>query len=621
MKQKISFGLAAIFLAVCLFLGINGLSYVGLRGMRVDLTQSQLYTLSSGTESLVGKIKEPIRFRLYYSQKLGEAVPHFGNYAMRVEEMLREYAGISQGKIIFEKSDPAPYSAEEDRAMAYGLQAVPINETGDVVYFGLVATNSADSEAVIPFFQPEREPFLEYDLSKMVSMLIRPERPTVGLMSFLPMENDMFLSQTKGVMGASSWTVVDQMKENFDVISINPRATRFDDVDVLMIVHPKNLSDETEFAIDQFALKGGKILMFVDPHSEAEVSRQFVVPGQEQQTGSNVPRLLHSWGLDMADGKIVADRTLARRVRVPGVDGGPERVAPYVGWLGVPTEFLNAQDPITGEMNQLVLASAGSLQRLPETHTHFEALVTSSRDVMLLDAKDMRVQPDVLGLLETFKPMTQNQVLAARISGRAYSAFSEKMGQEGFVSDGNINVIVVADTDLLEDRFWVDDQKFFGQSVVFPTSDNGALVLNTLDDLAGSGDLIGLRGRSTISRPFDKIVEMRMQAEQELRARESNLQKRLNMIREKMKSLQYQGGENGALLSPEQRDAMKNFRAEILSTRAELRDVQYQLHKDIDGIYTKIRLIAIGLVPMLVMVLALVFYARARRMNNKVWQA
>src|SRR5579883_3074077 len=258
----------AAFLALCcaaiLFVGINIIAGKTLRSARIDLTQEKLFTLSKGSRDTLAKIDEPITLRFYYSKRLGDEIPSYALYAQRVREMLDEYATLAKGKLKLEVLDPVPYSATEDRAVAFGLQGVPVDQGGEQIYFGLAATNSTDDLQIIPFFQPEREPFLEYDLTKLIHSLAFPKKPVIGLMTDLPLEGDMMAAMQGQPM--IPYAVIDQIKPLYTIEDVSTEIDAVPkDVDVLMIVHPQHLSDKTLYAIDQFVLGGGKALVFVDP--------------------------------------------------------------------------------------------------------------------------------------------------------------------------------------------------------------------------------------------------------------------------------------------------------------------------------------------------------------------
>jgi ABC-type uncharacterized transport system involved in gliding motility auxiliary subunit len=473
---------------------------------RLDLTADKLYTLSPGTFHTIAEIDEPITLRLYYSKQLGDEVPAYGVYAQRVRELLDQYVAAADGKIRLETYNPQPFSDVEDRAVAFGLQAVPLDSEGDQVYFGLAATNSTDDQQVIPFFSPERERFLEYDLTKLVHSLAVPTRTVVGLISTLPLQGDM----TAMMQGRPSrpMAVINQLQQ-FD--KVEPLDADIDvipaDVDVLMLVHPQNLPPKTLFAIDQFVLRGGKALIFVDPHSELQAAQPSQASAPGAPTSSNLTPLFKAWGFEMLPNIVAGDRRDAQQVGVP-VAGRGEEPLDYIAWLDLKAANINRDDMITADLSHITMASAGILEPLPGATTNFEPLIATSPDSTEIPADKLSGLPDVAGLLANFKPDGKRYVLAAHVTGAAKTAFPNGPPQpaapsaatpgapkpaEGSPRSGNwlkqsehpINVVVVADTDILDDRVWVQSQDFFGQRVVVPIANNGDFVADAVDVLAG----------------------------------------------------------------------------------------------------------------------------------------
>jgi ABC-type uncharacterized transport system involved in gliding motility auxiliary subunit len=605
---------------------------------RLDLTADKLYTLSPGTLHTLAKIDEPITLRLYYSKQLGDEVPAYGVYAQRVRELLDQYVAAADGKIRLETYNPQPFSDVEDRAVAFGLQAVPLDSEGDQVYFGLAATNSTDDQQVIPFFSPERERFLEYDLTKVVHSLAVPKKTAVGLISTLPLQGDM----TAMMQGRPSrpMAVIDQLQQ-FD--KVEPLDADIDvipaDVDVLMLVHPQNLPPKTLFAIDQFVLRGGKALIFVDPHSELQAAQPSQASAPGAPTSSNLTPLFKAWGFEMLPNIVAGDRRDAQQVGVP-VAGRGEEPLDYIAWLDLKAANINRDDMITADLSHITMASAGILEPLPAAKTNFEPLITTSRDSTKIRADKLNGLPDVAGLLADFKPDGKRYVLAAHVTGAAKTAFPNGPPQpaapsaatpgapkpaEGSPRSGNwlkqsehpINVVVVADTDILDDRVWVQSQDFFGQRVVVPIANNGDFVADAVDVLAGGEDLVGLRSRGTAARPFTVVDRLQREAQARYSAEEHALQQKLKATEAKLADLTGKDEtDTPANLSPEQTKAIAQFRADMLQTRRQLRDVQAALRSDIQRLKGGLEFLDIALVPIIVAVVAVIVGAvrlRSRR--------
>jgi ABC-type uncharacterized transport system involved in gliding motility auxiliary subunit len=572
--------------------------------VRVDMTADRLYTLSRGTERTLDKIAEPITLRFYYSTRLGDSIPSYGVYAARVRGMLAQYVVAAKGKIRLEIYDPAPFSDAEDQAVSFGLKGVPLDQQGDQVYFGLAGTNSTDDQQVIPFFAPDRERFLEYDLTRLVHTLAFPNRTVVGLMSSLPLE------------GAAA--VEDQLKQLYAVKDIAPTAGAIPaGTDVLMLVHPQNLPDQTLFAIDQFVMNGGKAVVFVDPYSEAEAATN-----PNAAASSDLEPLFKAWGVKLLPKIVAGDRDDARRVGVP-MPGRGEQPMDYVAWLSLKPPYLNHDDPITADLDRINVATAGILEPVPGAKTNFAPLITTSPDSEKIPVDKVKGVPEVGELLAHFRPDDTRYTIAAHITGMAGSAFPNGLPGAPSVphietSKQPINVVVAADTDMLADRFWAQTRDFFGQRVVAPSAANGDFVANAIEVLAGGEDLVGLRSRGTSARPFVVIEKIQSAADQEYAAREQTLEQKLKETQDKLHDLTGGAGAAAAVPSPEQEKAVEQFRADMLNTRQELRQVQSALRRDISRLKTILEFADIVLVPFIIAAAALVLGAlRLKRRRRR----
>lgn len=648
----------ALGLSVILFVAVNLLAQGLLTGLRVDLTRDKLFTLSPGTRAILGRIEEPVTLRYFFSDKLGREIPAYASYGKRVQDMLDEFAANARGRLIVERLDPQPFSDTEDRAVALGLQGVPIDQGGEPVYFGISGNNSTDDKETIAFLQPERERFLEFDLARMVQTLANPKRRMIGLITDLPLEGDMMMMM-RG-MPSQPWMIMDQLRGQFDIKTLGGDLDRIpDDVDVLMLAHPKQLSDKTQYAIDQFVLKGGRALVFVDPYAESEAGRPNMMGGRGTASQSDLPKLFQAWGVEMTKDRVAGDRANARRVNA----GTAARVIPaeYPAWLLMRERNINRDDPMMSNIGQVNMASAGILKKREGATTTFEPLITTSAQSAPIEVAQLGTgpggQPDILSIVRSFKPTFEGLVLAARIGGEASSAFPDgppkpPAPKEGEPKEGEakpptpkegeqpkadakplpphlaksakpINVVVVGDTDLLDDRFWVQVQDFFGQRVAVPTANNADFVANALDFLAGGGDLIGLRGRGTSARPFTLVKALEQDADQRLRGTERELRDKLTEVQKQLRDVETGDKTGGqAALTPQQQQSVEKFRGEMLDIRRQLRDVQRGLREDVERLEATLRFVNIGLVPIVVAVLALIVgAARLVRRRRRVQQA
>jgi ABC-type uncharacterized transport system involved in gliding motility auxiliary subunit len=595
LRSRTGFAAAALVLLAILFVSVNIIAGRTLGPTRIDLTQQRIYTLSDPTRDLLRRIREPVTLTLYYSTRLGQEVPAYGVYAQRVRETLQEYAARSGGKVRLAEADPAPFSDTEDRAVAAGLQGVPVEQGGDQVYFGLVGTDSTDDQQVIPFFQPERERFLEYDLTRMVETLAFPRRKVIGLVSALPMEGD-YMAAMQG-QPLQAYAVLDQLRQVFDVHSLGTDIDQIPaDVDELMLVHPAGLSDKTQYAIDQFALRGGRILAFVDPNAENAAAHRNPMAPAGTPPASDLPRLFKAWGLEMVKDKVVGDANAARRVGLPG---GRNQVAEYLPWLALRGANFDGGDPVTQDLAQINVATAGILKPLPGAKTTFTPLFRSSSNSEMIDVKDTKGSPDVIALLRGFKATGDRYTIAARVTGPIDTAFPDGPPRDAAKPD-RIEAIVVADTDLLEDRLWAQTQDFLGQRVVTPTASNGDFVLNAAESLSGGTSLMSLRSRGTLNHPFQVVEDLQRDAEQRYRSQEKDLEDSLKTTQAKLASLR-----QGAAVTAEQQKEIDDFQTRLLDTRRQLRKVQSALRATIDQLRDRLIFVDAALVPILVALVAI----------------
>ncbi|MDR3515226.1 MAG: Gldg family protein [Azospirillaceae bacterium] len=636
MKSQTRLTVLALGLLVVLFVALNVLSGHFLASDRLDLTQRKLYTLSDATRELLDQIKEPVDLTLYVSKQLGEAAPQYGLYAQRVRETLDQYAALSKGKVRVRQVDPAPFTDAEDQASAAGLQGIPLDENGSQVYFGLAGTNSTDDVQTIGFLQPDRERFLEYDVTRMVQSLAFPKRKVVGLVATLPVDGDP-MAMMRG-QEAPPLTVIQQLRQNFEVRNLS---AKFDevpaDVDVLMLVHPHDLSPRTMYAIDQFALRGGRVLAFVDPNAEASAGNPMV---PHPSIASDLGPLFKSWGIQMVEGKVVGDRQAARRVSLPGQR---TTVLEYLAWLAEPETAFNHDDPVTQNLDNMTFATAGILKPLDGAKTKFTPLVQSSPASTEIDVAKTQGIPDVAGILKDFKPSGERYTMVARLAGPIETAFPDGQPAEDKPADqsapaepksnpdkaaapalrqGTIDAIVVADTDMLQDRLWVQKADFLGQNVDTPIAGNGNFVESAVENLAGGANLGSLRAREIVSRPFTLVDNLKREAENKWRTQEQELRDSLKTTQAKLADLRHSESARdvtAGAVSAEQQKEIDQFEATMIKTRRDLRKVELALRENIDRLKAFLVFVNAGLVPILVAVAAVVLGAwRVRRRRRTV---
>ena len=629
--RRLSSSLIGIVAAAALVIGINMVSDARFGSIRLDLTEGKIHTLSPGTRKVLDGLKEPVTLRLFYSRRLGATVPAYGTYADHIKEMLEEYTSASNGKVKVEFYDPEPFSDTEDRAVAYGLQGVPVDTSGNQVYLGLAGANLEDDERTIAFFQTEREPFLEYDLTKLIYDLSNPKRTVVGVISSLPLEGDppRFMSQAPD---PQPWAVTVLLRQTNDVRIVPASAPGIDpDIQVLLVASARGLSDNALYAIDQFGMRGGKLMVMVEPWSEALAAAPSPNGMPPSDTSSDMKKLFDAWGIVYDPTQVVGDQTGAWRVR--GASDDRVQAVSYVAWFNI-RDGINHDDPATADLKQIGVASTGYLAKAPGASIEFTPLLTTSTRSGPI-SRDALAMPDPTKMLATFRPDGQQRVIAARIRGKLKSAFKgppePPTGQKApenaqpfkAETDGPVNMVVVADSDILADRYWVRIADFFGQQTATPFADNGPFVANLIGTLAGGDALIGLRSRGVTTRPFTRVEELQADAEAQYRQTEKNLRAHLEDVQKQLRGLRTgeAGGEgkHEAVITPEQRAAIDAARTDIVNTRKQLRDVQLRLNRDISALEMWLRIVNIVLVPAILTVVAIVLalIQRARRANAR----
>ncbi|RZO35366.1 MAG: ABC transporter [Rhodospirillaceae bacterium] len=628
-KDSRVLGTISLALAVVLFLAINVFTETAIKGVQFDLTEKSLYTLSDGTKETLAAVKEPITLRFFSTRQLTESTPGLTAYGERVQELLERYVALSGNLVKLELVDPEPFSPEEDRAVGFGLSGVPITEAGDLGYFGLAATNTTDDTDVIPFLTPQREQFLEYDLTRMINNLANPKKKVIALISGIPVDSDP-LKKYK------AWALIDQLRQFFEVRpqGLTPKIT--DDVDLLMIVHPFGLSDESKYAIDQYVLAGGKAMIFVDPHAE-EGARSNQALRLPAGLGSHLPKLFKAWGIKFDRDKVLGDLKAGQRVQA-GVDSfGRPIITRYVAWTTYGPENINSSDVTTSQLRLVNFGTPGYFEIEEAATTMVEPLITSTEASGPFDAESVRRNPQPAEILKEFRPQNKTYLLAARVSGNVKSAFPDGPPKKNVKKDDDkkkdaatpkphlkesvkpINLIAVADTDFMADLFWVQTQDLFGQQVVVPTANNADFIVNAADNLSGTSSLINLRSRGLSARPFELVQNIQNEAEDKYRAKERSLVKELEDVEKKMQELQNrERAKSAAVLSPEQQAEIAKFRARVLEIRQELRQVQLNLRRDIDNLDARLKVLNIAAVPAAVAILALlVAFVRRNRTRGR----
>jgi len=638
----------ALILIAAGFVAAVMLANNAFKSVRADLTDEGLFTLSEGTLNVIQAIDEPITLRFYFSDRLAREIPQIGIYGQRVQDMLEEFAARGQGKIRLEIHDPLPFTDVEDRAVAAGLKGVPVDQTGETVYFGLAGVNATNHQLAIPFFDERREPFLEYDLARMVFGLAHPDKPKVGVITQLPISGSRFARSVPDAPD-DSWMIWAQAENLFDLVEIDPLTQKLpDDLDLLVLIHPPFMSDLALYAIDQYVLKGGKLVVFVDPHSEADAQRP--QRGGQQRidfgSASNLKKLFDAWGVDVPADKVAGDLKNGQKVQAPNESRTRMLAVQYPLWMQLGHDDVSKTDIAASQLQSLRIASPGHIVG-SEGGLKIEPLIETSDQGGLVDVSRIQGrQPDIVGIANTMQAEGK-EVIAARLSGTAKTAFpdgppkpvelnddeasaekkaaaektwDEQKAKHLSQSKESVAVVLTADVDMLADPLWVRVQDLFGQRISVPTSNNGAYFQNLLENMTGSADLIGLRSRGGFQRPFTMIQDIQRDAERRFRAKEQELLQSLAETEKKLGQVQQatdSAGNAQVVLSDAQRAEIDQFQKEMLRIRKELRDVQFALRSDVETLNGRIKAINIAAMPIAVGAIALVAaFVRSRRRRS-----
>ncbi|WP_414828026.1 GldG family protein [Alteromonas sp. H39] len=604
--RKLS-ALFSLSLLVLLFVALVVLNNQLLGKYRADLTENAVYSLSDGSKAVLAELDEPVTLYFFYSDTASKGMTSLRNYANRVLSLLEEYEQASNGKVRLKVIDPEPFSEAEDQAAQFGLTGASIGSIGEAVYFGLAGTNTLDDQFTINFFDPQKEQFLEYDISKLIYQLSDPEPVKLTLISSLPVTGGQ-----NPMTGQYSQAMVfyEQLSQLYDVEILNPEAESLpQDTDVVMLAHATSLSEPLSFAIDQFVMNQGRLLAFVDPHFESD---QMAMMGAMQANPSDTS-LLAKWGISLDEGGVLLDEQLGLEIR--GQDGGIVR---HPGILGLTAENLDRTDVTTANLEMINGASFGALVLDKSSALKQDALMQTSDNAMLIDAQEYALNREPSSLFMGQADTREKFTLAARFTGEMASAYTQApVDSEGTfkASTAGANIVVVADADMLVDQFWVQQSSFFGQTLYTPFANNGDFITNATENLAGSDALISVRSRGTFARPFTRVQAIEMKAEAKFREQEERLQNQLEQTEAQLAQLQSQQAQGGALvMTDEQQSAIDEFVEQRVAIRKALREVRYQLERDIDALGNWLKLLNVAAAPIaLVFLLFLIFWVGRRR--------
>lgn len=590
--------LSALTALLVMFLGLMYLNLRVIPPVRLDLTENSLFTLSEGSVRILGNIRQPVQLHLYYSEKEARPYPQFRQYAERVIEKIDEYAAQSGHRITVKRIDPEPYSVPEDQAIANGIIAIPLEDGSGPLYFGLTAQANGKTQT-IGFIKPESEQYLEYELSKLIQSVQSNKKPKVALLSDLPVSGG---NPTEPAPARPAWVVFRQLSERYELSHLMPGDSAIpEDIDVLWVMHPGAWPDRTVDQIRAYVENGGHAVIMVDPYAESVPAITVTSePVAESYLASDMPGLFKRWGIGYDPTQVVLDSKFAWLMQV-NENQFPKR---NPALISLPTEAMNQRDVVTADLDRIVFSSVGSLTLRENSPLDIEPLLQSSDSSKQIGVDQLRqASEDPERLLNKFVSSQEPFVLAARFTGNL---------QSGGKGDVPVNFIVIADTDMLSDRLWVLENNLFGQSVFSAQASNGDFFFNVIDQLSGSDDLISIRSRGMVSRPFVKVDQIRRTAEQEYRDSQAQLLANLEKVQDEINLLQADVKKTSG---SEADSRLQKLLAEKIRLRQQLRRIQGELNDDVDRLGQAIKLINIFTVPVFLLLLAWFVHIR-RRMHK-----
>lgn len=623
---------SVVLLLICL-VAVNVMaSFIPLR---FDLTEERLYTISDGSRKILESLQEPVRINFYYSRNNAELPPNFKTYAQRVQELLEEYAAISNGQLILEISDPKPDTEEEEWAQKYGIKSITL-PSGNTVYFGAVVS-MLDQEMLLPYFDQRRQEFLEYDITQAIQKVSSTSTSKVGLLSAMNLQGGR--SMIPGQPPAQKWVFQSELEKSVTVENL-PLSTEEipDDISLLIVLHPRGFSPRLQYALDQYVLRGGRLVVLLDPNARADMISPENQFGQQPQLASDLPELLNSWGVDYDSTKVVGDRLHATQVNTG------QGVMSFPMWMTFRTQSLDQEHPITAQLENLLFVEAGSFKKAAESKTDFTALISLSEQSGLIDAFQLRFSPPDQ-LSREMKVDDSAKAVMAITAGNFSSAFpngqpakEKKETQAKAAADESEaetplmhthlnesternSILLFSDVDFLSDQFSVQKLNFLGQSIIQPTNDNLNLMLNATEHLSGNEALMSIRSRGRFSRPFTRLLDMQKQAQLLHQTEEKQLLSQLEEVQQRLNSLLDSAGNKGqqeVILPPEVQEEIQQFREEERQARRKLRDVRKILRQDIERLGQALLLLNMLLVPLIVGIIGVVVYRYRTRQRRKI---
>jgi len=645
MSRTIRALIAVVLVLVITFSAIIICQNVG-RRLKIDVTEQKLYTLSSGTRAILAKLNQPIKLKLYYARtaaiKGPDQIKYFNNYYEFVKDLLDEYVAASKGMVQLEIIDPRPYSEDEVDATRYGLKKFPITEEENF-FFGLVAQTQFGVEKTIPFFSPDRQNFIEYDISGLIDTAITREKKTVGILSSLPVMGDEmsdYMAQMMRMQGQQpkpAWAIIQQLKQQYETISIPTNTSDINNIDILLVIHPKNLPEKTQFAIDQFILKGGRTIICVDPYCYADQSEQAKSQLGKANQSSNLKKLFNTWGLDMPELTFAGDRSLAPEASIRP----DQRAEKIIGYLNLtPPECFNKNSVITSELNFVRVWFAGVLKEIAPPDDANERkiertplITTTSRGNSFRVSSPLDLQMlDPSSLMANFTDGTKPVAMGYMITGRLKSSFPEgietEVGSNEPADSQDANkpakkkvrltglteapqdcvVAVFSDVDFISDGMAYQRNPLFGLLII---GDNSAVLMNSADELSGSSDLISIRSRGHFQRPFAVVDEIEAKAEAETADEVAKLNEEIAGFEEQLRTLlTSKDEEEKKIIGSSIVQKTRDLELKKLEARRQLREVRMQKRQRIENLGNKLRAFNMLAAPAVILLIAIILGLR-----------
>lgn len=605
-----------------LFVSLIAINVVGsFIPLRLDVTDDNLFTISEGTKQILEELEDTVLVKFYFSRSNEALPPEFKTYAQRVEDLLGEYANLAEGKIKLEVFDPKPDTEEEEWAGKYGISQVNL-PNGETFYLGMVVL-LLDQEVTIPFFDLRRERFLEYDVSQVIMSVNTSQAPKIGI---LTSTNIRGMGPAMPQQPSGEWVMLSELKKSFDVNILDPSVEEIpDDITLLLLMHPQGLEELTQYAVDQYVLRGGRLIVMVDPNLNHEARQkprqQFGAPPPNLK--SDLQKLLTHWGVDYQGDKMVGDFRYATPINT-----GQGKIVRYPVWMSLTPQALDVEHPITSQLENLLFVDAGYFSKVKDSSVEFTPLIETSPDSGIVNPMLLQFAPPEQ-VIRDLKTDQKTKVLAAFLRDHFKTAFPEGQPPRPAKTDEDNQqattpplkhahlaeakeantILVIADVDFASNSFAVQKLDFLGQTMINPLNDNLNLILNAVEFLSGNDALMSIRSRGRFSRPFTRVIALENKAQLQFQEEEVALQTKLRDVQDQLRELEEQKNpKQKRILTAEQQQAIKKFRNDELETRKRLREVRKILRQDIETLENWLLGLNMFLIPVLVAIIGIVSY-------------